>query len=127
MDNKKVVNELESLYFNKLSWIYLNSKNDSLTVISEDHSKITWIPSAGAATIAKKTGLGDGVVTSRTILIDLDSKLFGLYKVALEQPIVEGKAVKLELWINLENRKVSRPKGNVAGSFLNKEQLIALV
>ena len=115
---------IQKLSFKSVSWIYLKKNGDYEDQISKSRDELLWIPSKGAAAIAKKTKFGDGVDRSRVILISLDKQLVGLYDVTT--PILPTEKVKLKMYLNLEDKACVIPKGNPAGSYLTKEELISL-
>lgn len=120
----QVLSELQKLSFKSVSWIYLKTNGDYENQISATRDNLIWIPSKGSASIAKKTKFGDGVDRSRVILVSLDKKLIGLYDVMTS--ILPTEKVKLKLYLNLEDKTCVIPKGNPAGSYLTKDQLISL-
>lgn len=120
----QVLNELQKLNFKSVSWIYLKKNGDYENQISVTRDDLVWIPSKGAAAIAKKTKFGDGVNRKRVILVSLDKQLLGLYDVM--SPILPTENVKLKMYLNLENKACVIPKGNPAGSYLTKEELVSL-
>lgn len=120
----QVLNEIKKLSFKSVSWIYLKKNGDYENQISETRGDLVWIPSKGAASIAKKTKFGDGVDRKRVILISLDKQLVGLYDVM--SPILPTEKVKLKIYLDLQNKSCLIPKGNPAGSYLSKEELISL-
>ena len=120
-----MIAELESLEFKKVSWIYLNSTGKYKTKIVDDGKVIEWTPSRNAAGMAKATELGNIVENDRTILVDFDSKILGLYRV--KSPLMQDVVVKLELWREVPSRVVSRPSGSTSGSYLSKRGLIEML
>ncbi len=120
----QVIDELQKLTFKSVSWIYLKKNGDYENQIATARENLVWTPSKGAAAIAKKTKFGDGVDRSRVILVSLDKKLVGLYDVTTA--ILPAEKVKLKLYLNLEDKACVLPKGNPAGSYLTKDQLISL-
>lgn len=116
--------ELQKINFKLVSWIYLKKNGDYENQISTDRDNLLWTPSKGSAAIAKKTRFGDGVDRNRVILISLDKQLVGLYDVTTS--ILPDEKVKLKMFLNLEDKACVIPKGNPAGSYLTKEQLISL-
>lgn len=121
---ENVLNEIQKLSFKSVSWIYLKKNGDYENQILATKGDLVWIPSKGAASIAKKTKFGDGVDRKRVILISLDKQLVGLYDV--ESPILATEKVKLKIYLDLKNKACVIPKGNPAGSLLSKEELISL-
>lgn len=120
----QVLNEIQKLSFKSVSWIYLKKNGDYENQISESRGDIVWTPSKGSASIAKKTKFGDGVDRKRVILLSLDKQLVGLYDVI--SPILATEKVKLKIYLDLQDKACVIPKGNPAGSFLSKEELISL-
>lgn len=120
----QVINELQKLSFKSVSWIYLKKNGDYENQISDTRSDLVWTPSKGSASIAKKTRFGDGVDRNRVILISLDKQLLGLYDVI--SPILATEKVKLKIYLDLKDKACAIPKGNPAGSFLSKEELLSL-
>ncbi len=120
----QVLVELQKLNFKSVSWIYLKKNGDYENQISASRDDLVWTPSKGAAAIAKKTKFGDGVDRSRVIVVSLDKQLVGLYDVT--NPIIAAEKVKLKMYLNLQDKACVIPKGNPAGSYLSKEQLISL-
>lgn len=120
----QVLNELQKLSFKSVSWIYLKKNGDYENQISATKEDMVWIPSKGSAAIAKKTKFGDGIDRSRVILLSLDKQLLGLYDVI--SPILPNEKVKLKMYIDLQNKDCVIPKGNPAGAYLSKEELISL-
>lgn len=120
----QVLNEIKKLSFKSVSWIYLKKNGDYENQISETRGDLVWIPSKSSASIAKKTKFGDGVDRKRVVLISLDKQLLGLYDVM--SPILPTEKVKLKIYLDLQNKACSIPKGNPAGSYLSKEELISL-
>lgn len=120
----QVLNEIKKLSFKSVSWIYLKKNGDYENQISETRGDLVWIPSKGSASIAKKTKFGDGVDRKRVILVSLDKQLVGLYDVM--SPILPTEKVKLKIYLDLQNKSCLIPKGNPAGSYLSKEELISL-
>lgn len=124
MANDQVLSELQKLSFKSVAWVYLKRNGDYETQISATRDELVWIPSKGAAAIAKKTKFGDGVDRKRVILISLDKELVGLYDVMT--PIIPTEKVKLKSYLDLKDKACSIPKGNPAGTSLTKEQLLSL-
>ena len=120
----QVLTEIQKLSFKSVSWIYLKTNGDYENQVTTAKDDLVWTPSKAAATIAKKTLFGDGVNRKRVILVSLDKQLVGLYDVMT--PILATEKVKLKMYLNLENKACVIPKGNAAGSFLTKDELINL-
>lgn len=120
----QVLNELQKLSFKSVSWIYLKKNGDYENQISGMRTDLVWTPSKGSASIAKKTRFGDGVDRNRVILISLDKQLLGLYDVI--SPILATEKVKLKMYLDLKDKTCAIPKGNPAGSYLSKEELLSL-
>ena len=120
----QLLNELQKLSFKSVAWVYLKSDNNYENQISAQRDDLVWIPSKGAAAIAKKTKFGDGVDRKRVILVSLDKELLGLYDVMT--PIIPTEKVSLKLYLDLKKKACTLPKGNPAGSLLTKEQLLGL-
>ena len=120
----QVLSEIQKLSFKSVSWIYLKKNGDYENQISATRDDLVWIPSKGSAAIAKKTKFGDGVDRNRVILVSLDKQLIGLYDVT--NPILATEKVKLKMYLNLKDKACVIPKGNPAGSYLTKEQLVSL-
>ena len=125
MANESLIGELDKIRFNTVSWIFLKSDGNYENQIAKDRKNVEWIPSRGSAAIAKKTTWGDGVRSPRVILVDLDSKLLGLFQV--NSPILEGTKVALSLWIDFGSIKVKRANGNPSGAYVSKEDLLKLL
>lgn len=120
----QVINEIQKLSFKSVSWIYLKKNGDYENQIAHNRSDLVWTPSKGSAAIAKKTKFGDGVDRKRVILISLDKQLVGLYDVI--SPILPTEKVTLKIYLDLKDKPCAIPKGNPAGSYLTKEELLSL-
>lgn len=124
MANEQVLAEIQKMNFKSVAWVYLKKNGDYEKQISETREQLTWVPSKGAAAIAKKTKFGDGVDRSRVIMVSLDNKLVGLYDVV--SPILASEKVKLKIYLDLNDQACRLPKGNPAGSCLTKEEVLHL-
>ena len=124
MAEDQLLSELQKLSFKSVAWVYLKKNGDYENQISATREELTWIPTKGAAAIAKKTKFGDGVDRKRVIMVSLDKELVGLFDVMT--PILPTEKVKLKIYLDLKNKSCSIPKGNPAGSCLTKEEFLSL-
>lgn len=124
MAKEQVLAEIQKMNFKSVAWVYLKKNGNYENQISTTRDEIQWIPSKGAAAIAKKTKFGDGVDRKRVIMVSLDNELVGLYDVMT--PILATENVKLKIYLDLKNQSCRLPKGNAAGVCLTKDELIGL-
>lgn len=124
MSENQVLSEIQRMNFKSVAWVYLKKNGDYENQIITTIEEIIWIPSKGAAAVAKKTKFGDGVDRKRVIVISLDNELIGLYDVM--SPILAAEKVKLKIYLDLKGRACKLPKGNPAGTSLTKDELIGL-
>lgn len=124
MAKEQVLAEIQKMNFKSVAWVYLKKNGNYENQLSTTRDEITWIPSKGAAAVAKKTKFGDGVDRKRVIMVSLDNELVGLYDVMT--PILATENVKLKIYLDLKNQACRLPKGNPAGVCLTKDELINL-
>ena len=124
MADQQLLTEVQKLSFKSIAWVYLKKNEDYAKQIAETREELAWVPSKGAAAIAKKTKFGDGVDRKRVIMISLDKELLGLFDVM--SPIIPLEKVKLQMYLDLKDKACAIPKGNPAGSLLTKEEFLKI-